>query len=376
MGIRGMNRFMRMFCPEAIRIVDFSALRGKRIAFDMSVYMYRFKKEKTLVVDMFTLMHHFKDNGIVPLFVFDGEPPKEKTEELKERRRIKEEAIKRYETLKQEILEKGDGLTGTAKEEKAREMTQLEKEFISLKNSDIRTMRALIVAFGFSYVFACGEADTLCAALELSGAVDAVMSEDGDMVAYGCSTILRVPNLVMGTCELFDVAMVRKMLGITPAMLREMCVLSGTDYNTHLAASSGAGSDSDGDSETELDGKGGESGSGSGSDSSGGSSAVKTMDFFTAYSTMNALRGGTTIQDLSADCVPLREMSILAAFLETKKIDSDTYEVHKKTAGMYELESCRLKEAINEYGEAMEAVQVYNVEKIKECLKQNGVLIC
>jgi 5'-3' exonuclease len=366
MGIRGMNRFMRMFCPEAIKYVKFDTLRGKRIAFDMSIYMYRFKKEKTLVADMFTLFHQFKDCGIIPLFVFDGEPPKEKKQELKERRRLKAEATEKYERLKTELTEKATELEEAVKEEKMRELSQLEREFVTLKNSDISKMKTLIEAFGFAYIFASGEADCLCAALELSGAVDAVMSEDGDMVAYGCSTILRVPNLVMGTCELFDVAMVRRMLGISVPMIREMCVLSGTDYNVHAKKGEDSDSDSDGD--------GNEDGAGDGDSDT--HSAITMMDFFNAYTIMNELRSGPTAQDLSDQLIRPIDMRLLDEMLRIKKIDADTYEVHTKTLHMYELNRDKLDEATMEFKAANDEISEYNEQTIKTSLRNCGVLVC
>lgn len=379
MGIRGMNRFMRTFCSEAIRTVRFNELRGKKISVDMSVYMYRFKKEKTLVADMFTLMYLFKENNITPVFVFDGEPPKEKEQEMKERRKLKEVAIEKYEAIKKELAENAETYDEVAKEEKKKEMAGLEREFVSLKNSDLRKMCRLIDGFGFARMFAEGEADMLCAALEKSGAVDAVMSEDGDMVAYGCTVVLRSPSITAGTCELFDVGMARKMLGISVDTMRHMCVLSGTDYNAHMMKKESEKNDNDTETDSPatkplIINRGAPDTTDASDDSD--SDASLSLDFFQAYTIMSELRGGTTVQDLATGCVPYYEMNLLDEMLRIKKIDERLYEEHIKTANMYALAISTLRDIVEEYAEVMGERSEFNKDAICECLNQNGVLVC
>lgn len=369
MGIKGMNRFIRTFCPEALRIVKFSELRGKRIAVDMSVYMYRFKKEKTLIADMFVLFHYFKDCGIIPIFVFDGQPPKEKQEELNERRRIKMEATEKYERLKRSLMDDSMSLNTAKKEEITKEMIELEKEFITLKNSDLRIMRALIESFGFAYVYSSGEADELCALMEQAGVVDGIMSEDGDMVAYGCSMIYRVPNLVSASCEELDVAKTRKLLGITKSMMCEMCVLAGTDYTKHLKLIHKVSVDpimSDVSSE-KVDEE---------MDDSFSIEKEDTMDFFKVYSILTEIRGNPTISCLEKGIVSMMNISILDTMLEMKKIENDMYEVHKKTMEMYEISFDELDATRRVWKEAMEDVEPYSKEKIIQCIQENGLLVC
>lgn len=376
MGIRGMNRFMRTFCSEAIRTVRFNELRGKKISVDMSVYMYRFKKEKTLVADMFTLMYLFKENDIKPVFVFDGEPPKEKAEEMQVRRKLKEVAIEKYEAIKKELAENAETYDEVAKEEKKKEMAVLEREFVSLKNSDLRKMCRLIDGFGFARMFADGEADMLCAALEKSGMVDAVMSEDGDMVAYGCTLVLRSPSITAGTCELFDVGMARKMLGVSVDTMRHMCVLSGTDYNAHMMK--GRDNEMDSSSSKPLITNGHTTDATDATDASDDSDSDVTLslDFFQAYTIMSELRGGTTVQDLSTGCVPYYEMNLLDEMLRIKKIDEGLYGEHIKTANLYALSISTLRDVVEEYAEVMGELSEYNKATICECLNQNGVLVC
>jgi 5'-3' exonuclease len=90
----------------------------------------------------------------------------------------------------------------------------------------------LICSHGATYYDAPGEADELCAMLVLKNKVWACLSEDMDMFVYGCSRVIRYLSLMNHTAVLYDLKGILDELGINQQQLREICVLSGTDYNT------------------------------------------------------------------------------------------------------------------------------------------------
>jgi len=57
------------------------------------------------------------------------------------------------------------------------------------------------------------------------------LSEDMDMFVYGTPNVIRYFSLLNHTAVLYDLNRIREKLGITQKELREICVLSGTDYN-------------------------------------------------------------------------------------------------------------------------------------------------
>ena len=59
MGIRNLNRFLKENASSAIRLCGLSELSGKRIAVDVSIYMYQFASEGTLIENIY-LMIFFK----------------------------------------------------------------------------------------------------------------------------------------------------------------------------------------------------------------------------------------------------------------------------------------------------------------------------
>ena len=94
-------------------------------------------------------------------------------------------------------------------------------------------MKELIRAYGATYYDAPREADELCALLVIKKKVWACMSEDMDMFVYGCNRVIKYLSLLNHTVVLYDLNEILNKLGITQSQLREICVLSGTDYNLY-----------------------------------------------------------------------------------------------------------------------------------------------
>jgi len=79
MGIRNLNKYITNNCNEtAIRKIHIRDLAGKKIAVDASIYIYRFLGENKLVDHMYLMTSIFRAYDIIPVFVFDGTPPRRK----------------------------------------------------------------------------------------------------------------------------------------------------------------------------------------------------------------------------------------------------------------------------------------------------------
>ena len=67
--------------------------------------------------------------------------------------------------------------------------------------------------------------------LTIKGKVWACLSEDMDMFVYGCPRVIRYLSLLNHTFVMYNMKGILTELGITQKELREICILSGTDYN-------------------------------------------------------------------------------------------------------------------------------------------------
>ena len=85
MGIKGLTKIIEDIAPSAIQ-KNPGDLRGKKVAIDTSVILYQFLtkqpgEEVTNRIDTSYLLGMFErtkgiiDNGMFPVYVFDGNPP-------------------------------------------------------------------------------------------------------------------------------------------------------------------------------------------------------------------------------------------------------------------------------------------------------------
>ena len=96
MGIKHLNRFLRTNCSDSIKCVPISDLSGKKIAVDISIYMYKFAGDNSLIENMYLMITTFRYYNIIPIFIFDGKPIAEKKELLQKRKENKIAAEKEY----------------------------------------------------------------------------------------------------------------------------------------------------------------------------------------------------------------------------------------------------------------------------------------
>ena len=207
-----------------------SELSGKKIAIDISIYMYKFAGDDTLIENIYLMLSIFRHYNIIPVFIFDGKPPTEKKELLEKRKTDKQTAKKEYNDLKKQ-LESNDCLDAEERQEISTTMDLLKKNFIYIQKEQIEKVKQLMRAFGATYFDAPGEADELCALLVIKKKVWACLSEDMDLFVYGCPRVLRYFSLLKHNVVIYHTKKILEELGLTEKDFRQICILSGTDYN-------------------------------------------------------------------------------------------------------------------------------------------------
>ena len=242
MGIKYLNRYLQSNCKTGISKISLNDLRGKKIAIDTSIYLYRFLGENALLENFYLMISIFREYNIIPLFVFDGKPPKEKNDLLKKRRTDKKQAEIKYNELKMKIDNKLKDTheidikefyeTNEIKEIK-KNMDMLKKNFIKVHHSDIENVKNLFQAYGISYIESLGEADKLCAKLVCKNKVFACLSEDMDLFVYGCPKVLRYMSLLNKNVIMYDLKIILSELNMSLDEFKYICIASGTDYNSN-----------------------------------------------------------------------------------------------------------------------------------------------
>ena len=230
MGIHNLNKFLMEKCNKSnIRKTHLSDIKGKTIAVDTSIYLYKFMADNTLTEHFYLMISLFRHYNIVPIFVFDGKPPKEKRDLLLKRRKHRKASEEQYNKLKEEY----DALNDSSDEkvELRKELDLLKRESTSISYDNLATIKSLIIAYGAKYEQAEGEADVLCVQLVNYGIAWGCMSDDMDMFVYGCPRVFRHFSLVNHSVIFYDFSAMLSDLDMDISTFREIAVLSGTDYN-------------------------------------------------------------------------------------------------------------------------------------------------
>jgi flap endonuclease-1 len=230
MGIKYLNKYLQTNCSNSIKQISLNDLRGKKIVIDTSIYLYRFIGENVLLENFYLMISIFREYNIIPLFVFDGKPPKEKNELLQQRKNNKKDAELKYKELEIRLRDTLDASEEDRKEIRD-SMESLKKEFVRLRHTDIENVKLLIQSYGVSYVEAPGEAEKLCAKMVCKNKAYACLSEDMDLFVYGCKRVLRYISLLKRTVIMYDLKNMLVELNLTMNEFQSICIVSGTDYN-------------------------------------------------------------------------------------------------------------------------------------------------
>ena len=232
MGIKYLNKFLREEARDSIKFISIADISGKKIAVDISIYLYKYAADGSLIENIYLMLAVFRHYNVIPIFIFDGKPPTEKKELLQKRHDDKKEAEEEYKKLKHQV--DNNVMDDIEKQDIINNMDILKKKFVYIHKFDIANVKRLITAYGATYYDAPGEADEVCSLLVLKNKVWACLSEDMDMFVYGCTRVIRYISLLNHTIVLYDTKAILEQLGITQKELREICVLSGTDYNYNI----------------------------------------------------------------------------------------------------------------------------------------------
>lgn len=229
MGIRMLNKYLKEYSSNAMEEVTISELSGKKIAIDVSIFMYQFKGENTLTENMTKMIKHFTNNNITPIYVFDGRPPDEKIEVLTHRDNTKKMSKAKCDNI-QNIITTNNNLSDNERSLLIDKLKNEKKNCLHITNANIRDVKKIMNRMGIPYLEAKGEADELCVYLVKKNFAWACITQDMDMFVYGCPRVLRNYSLKKDTMVLYTMTNILDNLHMTQADFTEVCSFC-TDYN-------------------------------------------------------------------------------------------------------------------------------------------------
>ncbi len=170
-----------------------SHFKGKKIAIDAYNSLYQFlasirQPDGTPLKDfngnitshlsgIFYRSINLIENGITPIYVFDGAPPEFKKKEIEERIKRKKE----YELLMQKAKDR----------EELEEIKRYKQATIRLSKKQVEETKELLDAMGLFYVDAPSEGEAQAAYMAKKGTVYASASQDYDSLLFGAKILIR-----------------------------------------------------------------------------------------------------------------------------------------------------------------------------------------
>jgi flap endonuclease-1 len=213
MGVKHLNQYLRKNCVRGIRYTTVAALRGKHVVVDAYNYMYKFKLSNTLEEQFQKFINVFLSKGVQLTFVFDGKPPQHKMVEL-ERRRIRKKAAR----------------AALITETNQSRIEKLKRKCVCITHEDIHAVKTTLIDRAIPFITAVGESDELCARMVHDGQADACLSDDMDMLVYGCPWVLRNLNIYTEAVTSYSLDIILEFLKVSRDDFRKICVVAGTDY--------------------------------------------------------------------------------------------------------------------------------------------------
>lgn len=276
MGIKDLYKVIYEHGSEGVGVVNLEDIKGLRIAVDISVFLYKFIRtagddgDKWLNAFIHFLCT-FKKHRINCICIFDGpNPPPEKKEEQLRRRAENAKAQQRLFNMRNiqlklseycdnlknapdELVEEARGVLSTNRKldtddlEKAsqyvlKDMLWKACERIDNQSTPITeehtkiAMDVTMRIFGLPGMRADGEAEGVCSYLAETGVVDAVLTEDTDVLAYRTPKMLAMKDFKLHEEKLHivNLDLVCKEMDLTKHEFTDLCILLSTDYNKRV----------------------------------------------------------------------------------------------------------------------------------------------
>ncbi|MGM5483901.1 MAG: flap endonuclease-1 [Nanobdellota archaeon] len=178
--------------------IEIQSLNGKIALFDAYNMLYQFLtvlrgpdgtplknsegKITSHLQGLFSRNLYFLQNGMKPVYIFDGKPPELKKKERQARKEAKEEAKKKYEIAKQ----RND----------FENMRKYSSRMVRIDKEILESSKKLLDKMGIPYIDAESEAEAQAAWMLKHGYADYMVSQDADALVFGAPNVIR--NLSIG----------------------------------------------------------------------------------------------------------------------------------------------------------------------------------
>lgn len=262
MGVKGLKNLLRKKCPQVMERVHISEFSHKKVAIDISMFVNKYKRKAgdKWLGQVLNLVSCLRRNEIHCVFIYDGKAPPEKDREKDKRREAHqkteqrtmelEDALQHYHETKEilPIIEDfNKKLTSRSpqrlliKKDRGIDMNMIGKKIEKRRTytdyplpCDFELTKNMMDILNVPWFVAPMEAETTCADMCKRGLVDAVLTDDSDILAYGTPIFLADFSASDCVCTRIKYEEVLEGLEISSESFLDLCIMCGNDYNDNI----------------------------------------------------------------------------------------------------------------------------------------------
>ncbi|XP_022095003.1 uncharacterized protein LOC110981612 isoform X2 [Acanthaster planci] len=234
----GVNQLWGILAPVKTH-KPLKSLKGQTIVVDLSVWicessyaMQGLPVKKPHLRNLFFRITNLTQIGVNLIFVVDGEPPELKWDEMERRTQARFEGKGRGTCRWGRSRCKRNKTAGRAATVASMDVTEGKKKERKRFKFVVKECQEMLENLGVPCVQAVGEAEALCALINVQGLADACVTEDGDVFLYGARTVYK--NFTLNTkdphIECYSMDEIEAQLGLDQSKLIALGLLLGCDY--------------------------------------------------------------------------------------------------------------------------------------------------
>jgi len=235
MGVKGLYSCLKSYSLP----IAFEECAPLKIGLDAYPFLYKFKQDLDSCLRLF---HQFQKVGHTLIVYVDGNPPKEKLEELASRRQQKEQAYKQAEALKAFLQdpEKSGALDAEAREILQQQIRAYEVESYSIRKEVRETfLQRVTQELNIPIVLCEGESDPALIQASLKGEIDCVIANDMDLFVGGVERLWMLGKTSADPLLMeFRRADISRQVGIDPGRWMDVAILAGYEKVPQLKRTS------------------------------------------------------------------------------------------------------------------------------------------
>ncbi len=210
MGVVGLFNIIRKYAPNAQKEYKLEKLKGKTIAVDITIYIYKWvaigisndiKNPSGDYINHLQGIFFMTAAAILAeinlIYVFEGRPPAAKLDTLLARKSARQNGA------------------------------------VMVPHDVFSECKQVLSFMGVPYIEAAGEAEATCAWLVQRSLADMIASEDSDCLVYAGTTLAR--NFGTKNVTIVHRDELLRMLDMSSESFIDLCILLGTDYNKPFA---------------------------------------------------------------------------------------------------------------------------------------------